>query len=348
MHRLFVVAFLAMLAAPFLTASAAIPDHPAALRGVEYIRTTQLPNGGFGPPGQTMDAIFAIRAAGIVPGAFVRDGKTPGDFLEANVTSATKPPVAAKFALAARALGLDPRNIAGTDLVAAIQAGLMPSSGRFADDDFGQSITVLGLSCTGTPVPSTAILALRSAQLADGGWGFGGFSDADTTAIALQALVASGVPATDGPVVRALAYLRASQAADGGWGFGAESNASSTAYVVQALLATGEPVESEVYTKGNATPVSFLLSQQRADGSFKGFDVGFATNQVVPALAGRTYCETATTPIRPVPAASPPLPPRTGTGMGRGAHVSGLSLVIASLAAVSFGVFAVARWRQSA
>jgi len=336
MHRLFLAALAAVVAIPLFAAAAAIPDRSAALRGVEYIRTTQLADGGFGAPGQTMDAIYAIRSAGLDPNTFVKSGKTPADFLRANAAAATKPAVAAKFALAGRALGLDPRNVAGTDLVAAVQAGFAPSTGRFADDDFSQSISMLGLACVGTPTPSTAILALRKAQLADGGWGFGGASDPDTTAIAIQALAASGVPAGDSMVAKAVAYLRSSQAADGGWGFGADSNASSTAYVVQALLAAGEQPDAPAYLKGKATPVTFLLSQQDADGSFKGFDAAFATNQAVPALAGRSFCDAATTPIRPTPSASAPLPPATGTGAARGSRFDGADLAIVSMLAIAF------------
>lgn len=345
MHRFFAVTMAALLAIPLFIAVAAIPDRPAAIRGADFIRTTQQPDGGFGAAGQTMDAIFAIRAAGLDPSTFVKDGKSPADYLRANAAAATtKPASAAKAALGARALGLDPRNIAGTDLIAAIEKGFAPATGRFADDDFSQSIAMIGLACTGVPAPSTAIRALREAQLADGGWGFGGFSDADTTAIALQALAASGVPARDASITKAIGYLRANQAADGGWGYSGESNASSTAFAIQGLLAAGEDVESATYTKGKATPVTFLLGQQNADGSFKGFDPAFATNQAVPALAGRSFCETATTPLTPAPRAAP-LPPATGSGLAP--ERTALPLLFGGLALAAAGSFALALGRRA-
>lgn len=344
MNRFLAALLAAVIALPLVAAAAAFPDRPAALRGVEFIRTTQQPDGGFGPAGQTMDAIFAIRAAGLDPNAVVTGGKTPADYLRASAGAATKPASAAKAALGARALGLDPRNAGGTDLIAVIQGGFSPATGRFAEDDFSQSIAVIGLACTGVASPSTAIRALREAQLADGGWGFGGFSDADTTAIAIQALVASGVPASDSSVVKGVAYLRTTQAADGGWGYGGESNASSTAFAIQGLLAAGEQVESAAYTRGKATPVTFLLSQQNADGSFKGFDPAFATNQAVPALAGRGFCETATTPISPAPPRVAPGPPATGTGLA-GTAAKGALLMILGLALVGAGSLALASRR---
>lgn len=336
MHRLPAALLAAALALPLLAAAAAYPDRPAALRGVEFIRTTQQPDGGFGPLGQTMDAIYAIRAAGIDPNTLATGGKTPATYLRANAASASGPAAAAKAALGARALGLDPRNIEGADLIAKIEAAFVPGTGRFAEDDFSQSISMIGLACSGVAAPSTAIRALREAQLADGGWGFGGFSDADTTAIAIQALVASGVPRGDSSVAKGVAYLQATQAADGGWGYGGESNASSTAFAIQGLIAAGEQLESAAYVKGGTTPIAFLLSQQNPDGSFKGFDVAFATNQAVPALAGRGFCETSTTPITPVPAIVPPGPPATGSGLAEPA-AQGVLFLVAGLALVGVG-----------
>ena len=311
----------ALAALPILLASAAAPAKDLA-RAATFVVSTQQADGGFGGSGagQTMDAIYALRAAGIDPATVMKGGKSPADFLKANAAAAVKPAAAAKAALGARALGLDPRNVNGTNLIANITAGYDAARGEYAGDAFSQSIAMLGLSCTGNALPSGAIVALRKAQIADGGWGFGSDSDADTTGIALQALVASGAGASDGAVVKAVAYLKKTQGTDGGWGFDpAESNTSSTAFVVQALIAAGEDVDGATYRKGTVGPMAYLLSQQVADGSFKGFDAAFATNQVLPAIAGRTFCNAADTPIAPIaaqPAPRPaaPLPPNTGNG----------------------------------
>ncbi len=333
-------------------ASAALPETGAAGRGADYIRTTQLPDGGFGGfgAGQSMDAIFAVRAAGVDPNSLLKDGKSPADFLKANAAGATKPAEAAKAALAARALGIDPRSVAGTDLIAKINAGYAAATGLYAADDFSQSIALIGLACTGNNIPSSAVLALRKTQIDDGGWGFQGASDPDTTGIALQALVAAGAPKSDAAVAKAVAYLKSTQGKDGGWGFDPnESNASSTAFAIQGLLAAGENVETAAYTKTGVNPVTYLISQQNPDGSFKGFDPAFATNQVVPALAGRTFCDASATAIRPAgPAAAvtparprAPLPPNTGTGAMSGESATALIamavvlLVLAGGAAVT-------------
>ncbi len=355
MHRLILAGAAALAIIPAL-ASAALPESGAAAKGAAFIRTTQEADGGFGGfgDGQTFDAVYAIRAAGIDPTTVTKGGKSPADFLRAKAAAQAKPANAAKAALAARALGIDPRN-AGADLIAAIEKGYDPATGRYAEDDFSQAIAVIGLACTGNATPNRAILALRSAQLADGGWGFKGSSDPDTAAIAAQALLAAGIPASDAAVAKAVAYFKKTQGTDGGWGFDpSESNASSTAFVVQALIAAGENPEAATYRKGASTPVSFLLSQQTGDGSFKGFDPAFATNQVVPALAGRTFCDAPRTALAagsaaptstaaPTPQPTAPRPPNTGSGVSSGGRWGWQAAVALLFATASIGGIALRR-----
>jgi Squalene-hopene cyclase C-terminal domain/Prenyltransferase and squalene oxidase repeat len=297
------------IALPILGASAALPESAAVGRAASFIVASQEADGGFGGfgDGQTFDAVYALRSAGIDPAVVKRDGKSPADFLRAKAGAQVSAAAAAKAALAAKALGLDPSSVNGIDLQRAVSSRYNDINGRFAGDDFSQSIAILGLVCTGGSAPGGSLSALKSAQLADGGWGFDGFSDADTTAIAVQALFAAGVPKSDAAVGKGLAYFKATQAADGGWGFDpTASNASSTAFVVQALIAAGEDADGAAYRKGDATPVSFILAQQLPDGSFAGFDPGFAANQVTPALAGRTFCDAVSTPVtRAVPTPTP-------------------------------------------
>lgn len=300
MRPVFFFAAAALAALPALAATAQQPLDAALVNGSEYIFDQQQPDGGYGSSGlgQDTDAVFAVRAAGYDPAKDARAGKSAVDYLKAHAAEADKPAAAAKAALAAKAAGLDPKNTGGTNFVAVITGGLDAGTKRYASDDFSDSLAILGLACTGNAVPGDALSALKATQLADGGWGFAGASDADTTAIALQALLAAGAPKSDAAATKAVAYLKASQAGDGGWGFDpTASNTSSTAFAVQALLAAGENPQSAAYTKAGVTPIAFLLSQQAQDGSFAGFDPLFATNQVLPALAGRTFCNAAETPI---------------------------------------------------
>jgi hypothetical protein len=353
----------AVVALPVFVATAALPETAATGKAIDFIRGTQQADGGFGGfgPGQTWDAIYALRAGGYDPRFASASGKTTLDYLRANAATQTKPAAAAKAALAAKALGVDPKSVSGTNLIANVTAGLNATTGKYADDDFSQAVAILGLACTGNPVPGLAVEALKKSQLPDGGWGFGGASDADTTAIALQALAASGAGASDASVVKAIAALKKMQGSDGGWGFDpAASNASSTAYVVQALVAAGEQPESAAYTKSGKTPVSFLLSQQLPDGSFAGFDPVYAAIQAIPALAGRTFCNATDTPTTkpPLPAPTPPtatppaapttapLPPSTGTAApAERERTATVAMVAGGILAAAGATFAVSRRR---
>jgi hypothetical protein len=301
LRRILLIAVAVCLALPtFLTAAASVQVD----RGIAYIRTTQQPDGGFGGfgDGQSFDAVFAIRSAGIDPSTVKKDGKSPADFLINRANAQTTPGAAAKAAMAAVAMNMDPRNVSGVNLVARITAGA-GEAGKYGNDDFTQSIAIIALRVAGEGIPAGASSTLLASQGSDGGWGFGGFSDPDTTAIALQALVALN----DTAPANAVKYLKAQQLPDGGWGFG-DSNANSTAFVVQALLAAGIDPNGAEFNKSGKTPLGFLNSQQQPDGSFLGFDPSFATNQAVPALAGRTFLNAPTTPL---PAAAPttPVPP---------------------------------------
>ena len=362
MRRLLLLSMSALAALPLLAASAALPETNAVLAGAAYIKSTQTPAGVYGSdsPGQMMDAVLAVRAAGYDPAKDLVGGNGPLQFLNATAAKATTPAAAGKAALGAKALGLDPKSVNGTNLISTISSGYNADTGAYAGDDFSQSIAMLGLACTGNTVGTKAADALKATAVDDGGWGFGGAADPDTTAIAIQALLAAGVSKSDPVVLKALEYLKTSQGNDGGWGFDPnESNTSSTAFVVQALLALGENPESAGYTKAGVTPVAYLVAQQNADGSFKGFDPGFATNQVLPALAGRTYCNAAETPItrvRPAvtPTATPttpppapttaapaattaaPRPPSTGNSAKEGA-ASSFELVLAGLVLLGTG-----------
>ena len=107
--------------------------------------------------GQVMDSIFAVRAAGFDPNKDVLPGgKSPANDPKANAAAAAKPAAAAKAALAAKALGLDPKAVNGTNLIANISGGLDAATGKYAADDFSQSIAMLGLACTGNAVAPNA------------------------------------------------------------------------------------------------------------------------------------------------------------------------------------------------
>ena len=125
MRRNILVLAAAVAALPVLAASAALSRTEAIEAGAAYIRTTQQADGGYASsPGQSIDAIFALRAAGYDPAKEMKGGTRPADYLKANAAGATTAGSAAKAALAAKALGLDPKAVNGTNLVAAISSAV--------------------------------------------------------------------------------------------------------------------------------------------------------------------------------------------------------------------------------
>jgi hypothetical protein len=301
LNRIVALLIAALIAVP-ATLAFALPEQDAVDVGVAYILPTQQDDGGFGGfgPGQTFDAVLAIRSAGIDPATVASaSGKTPADYLAANAASQTMPSAAAKAALAAIAMDMDPRNVGGTDLVAAIEGPYDPSTGRHEESDFSEALALIGLAAVDADIPKEAIDSLVATRIAGEGWGFdGATSDIDTTAVVIQGLIAAGLPASDAAITGSVDWLLAGQNADGGFGTGGASNANSTAVVIQALLAAGvDPEGEEATSDSGATPVSYLLDTQQDDGTWAGFDPVYSALQAVPALAGVTMLESATAPI---------------------------------------------------
>jgi prenyltransferase beta subunit len=182
-----------------------------------------------------------------------------------------------------------PTAFGGLNLVAELQATYDSQSGAYATtaqegfssgaaSTINQLWAILGLAAAQQPVPSRASDFLISLQEADGGWGFGSGGDVDTTALVVQALIASGNVAPDHARVQAgLTFLRQSQAPTGGWAAFGTLSADSTAVAIQALAAAGYvPTGPSWLTASGRTPQEDLIGLQAADGSFGGNALGTA------------------------------------------------------------------------
>ena len=105
--------------------------------------------------------------------------------------------------------------------------------------------------------------AIRAAQEPDGGFGLvSGASEADLTAMALQALAPYG---RDETVERALAWLKDQMQPDGTFLAYGEPSAESCAQVLLALAALGIDPEQEF---GSVNPETGLAEFRKADGSY--------------------------------------------------------------------------------
>ncbi|MDR3562492.1 MAG: hypothetical protein P4N59_13810 [Negativicutes bacterium] len=163
-----------------------------------------------------------------------------------------------------------------------------------------QAWAILGSLSLRDSVPSLAVTTLEGMAQSDGGWewqpGFG--SDTNTTALVVQALLATGVDSGSTLITNALAYIKSLQQNDGGIFYDnsiytTASDVDSSAYAIMAIqTAGGDPTGSD-WTKNGNTPISYLLNLQLSNGSFP-YQAGptanlLATSQTISALLGNDY-----------------------------------------------------------
>lgn len=299
------------------------PVEASADRGVTWLKAVQQTDGGFevaGFPGfETPDAVQAIASAAqttyfwdkVVARnavlATIKNGNTPLHSLDDFAQSGIDAGQAAKLiALVTVPLGLsstafDPDGDGAQNLVATVDAGLLPSGsyGLFNATLYA----AIAKRALNAPVPASTVAYIKGAQQANGGWSFTGLPggsdlDIDTTAAAIQALVAAGVPSTDTDLKQGLAFLAAQHRANGSWqSFGSDDpNATSTA--VLAITAAGFNAEISCWRNTVApglsanpygNPLTWLRSRQTVNGRIISpndpFGVNtFATSQTVQAL----------------------------------------------------------------
>lgn len=290
--------------------AAGTPEDEAALK---WLRTQQQPDGGFtsgfapgSDLGTTVEIVLAGVAAGQDPSAWrSAAGASPLDYLAAQVQAGAVKDAAglSRVIFATVATGQDPKAFAGQNLVAALRATQEAKTGQFGDSLYAHAYALLALHAAGEPLPDSAVALLLTARPPEGGWAMLGgtaadSSDTNTTALALQALVAAG---KRDPVPAALAYLHAVQNEDGGFPwqkpspYGTDSDANSTAVVLQALNALGES-PSAWSPKGKDPLAALKALWDKASGGYQwqaavpGANV-LASAQAVQAVEGLTLVQ---------------------------------------------------------
>jgi uncharacterized repeat protein (TIGR01451 family) len=276
------------------------PPLTSGSKGLDWLRGQQQDDGGFGTPGGTAEVLIAIGANRIDATTWRHSPSVLANMLANGVSLASS--------------GYDPAAGAGKLAVAlAANGGCWPVgaakpmdhynsvSGTFGINIGSHTWAMIGTAALSQNVPASATAHLELVQLPSGGWEWsaGWGADTNSTALAIQALVAAGEPVTSTAVVSALNYLGGAQNDDGGFPYdpaspwGTDSDTNSTAYVVQALLAVGQDPLTGTWTVTSSNPISFLVSMQLPDGSFewqKGFGGSqFATQQAIPALLFRPF-----------------------------------------------------------
>jgi prenyltransferase beta subunit len=238
----------------FTLTAPAFADGPGA---VAWLKTQQNADGGFGSPassvGATADTILATAASGENAFTWSKEGKTPLDFIKTHIGSVSKAGDLAKVILALTANGMSPRTVLETDLIKKLEI-MTGSDGKIGGEaDFinEHCLSMIALNSAFRPSNPQTIGYLASKQIKDGTWSWNGdltegSGDNNTTAFAVLALIASGVPADNGQIQQALAHLKKQQNADGGFPYinpspyGTDSDSNSTAVVMWAIIAAGQ------------------------------------------------------------------------------------------------------------
>jgi hypothetical protein len=211
----------------------------------------------FPDQGLTIDAVFAFATADVADDFAARamDWLAQPDILTGYIGDGTTNSFAgptAKVALAVQVRSGDPSNFGGVDLLSRLR-GLQQPSGRFTDQSpfgdfsnaFSQSLAILALDRTAAGAPTAATNFLAASRCPDGGYPLlfdqpECTSDVDSTAMAVQALLAAGQWAA---AIPGLSWLVSVQGPDGGFTNAAGTpNANSTGLAGQALRAGLRPV----------------------------------------------------------------------------------------------------------
>jgi hypothetical protein len=272
----------------------------------------------FWDQGLTIDAIFAFAAAGASGGNaqkaidWLDDPVVADNYygsFDADPATATAGSLA-KLVLAAQVTGKNPTAFAGTDLVSLLLTLQNPTTGRFTDtgpfgdsaNAFGQSLATIALLRTGNHATQAANAAgfLASIQCDDGGFPLSLAgpttapdcdSQVDTTAIAVQALLAAGQATVAG---EGLDWLISKQKTGGGFAdesdIGLPVNANSTGLAGEALRAGGRNTAADKAAGYLATLQVGCAGDAANRGAIAydatGFDPATATRATAQAILG--------------------------------------------------------------
>lgn len=316
------------------------------------------------------DAIFAFAAAGA-------GGTAAGDAMDQLKTKADafmgyggtlKPGAMGKVMLAVIMTGGDPTSFNSHDLETDLR-GLQAVDGSFTGAYiYDQALAILALKATAGGVPAGAGDWLAGKQCAAGDYSWdgtcpvsAGSEDPDSTAIALQALLAAGNTAA---ADKAAAWLIAQQAANGSLASYGTANTTSTASAAQALRAAGHASEADqaaVYVASLQYGCSVAAASRGlipwAPGD-PGFDGGFASTAGGAVAFGAGRLDTlrltdasASTPTvtctvaTPRPTSAIPTQPPTDTLGEESATTSSTSgtMIILALVAMAASLLLLAR-----
>jgi hypothetical protein len=295
-----VIATSALLVVTILVAPGVALGAPdPATAALAYLAGQQAPDGSIASSaGPTEDFILGTAAANYDPNTLISCAGTGAyQYLTAKlITETATAGGTGKLILAVLAGKLDPGAFGGQNLIIRLETFLNSTTGAYGDGStFGQSLAILALKGAGQVIPAPVITELEGLQDTDGSWNYQAISnstagDTNSTAIAVEALIAAGIGGSDTSMTKAIAYLHTQQNSDGGFTYSAPggSDPDSDALVLQALVALNEDPIGASWTVGGKTVFNDLLSRQAADGGFlypgNPSSDAFTTSQVPAGL----------------------------------------------------------------
>jgi Prenyltransferase and squalene oxidase repeat len=305
-----------LLLGAFASAHARAATGPGPGAAAAWLESAQNEDGGYGESpgaksGQEMTgwAMLGLEAAGVNPQDVITDGNSPVDFLQEEISTVQSPGDLARTILALEGAGVEPREFAGRNLVAALLAKRRPD-GSYEDWPNSTAYAVLALRSAGIANVADSLEWLREVQNQDGGWGdtAGSPSNADGTGAVLQALSPSSQASQ-----RGVGYLRQVQQKGGGFRLGGNGalNTQSTAWAIEGLLAAGaDPAQ---FKKGGKSAYDYLADNQAGDGHYRYSPQSdqtpvWVTGEVLVAAAQK-YLPVEAPPRAPRPQVTPTLAP---------------------------------------
>jgi hypothetical protein len=265
-----------------LAATPAAAHASAASTGAAWLSAAVKP----GADGMAADAVVALRAANRLPAA------------EAARRARALRGGAARYATTAGATGKTILALAAARSGSARCAGSLDllrrlnsygRAGRYGATIFDQTLGMLAVHALRAGPSARAVGVLLDARGA-GGWNFnvsargGRADDVTSTAMAILAARAAGVPPSNGQLRAGLNWMRTQRTAAGGYALGRRdrNEANSTALAIEASRAMG---------RSDRGATRALRTLQRSGGAFQFTrdDAGsrvLATNDAVVALSG--------------------------------------------------------------
>ncbi|MEV4423244.1 prenyltransferase/squalene oxidase repeat-containing protein, partial [Patulibacter sp. NPDC049589] len=307
---------LALLLTVVLAAGAVVSPGRAAAAGnasraAGFVEDAQNRDGGFGlrqgrksDPETSLWASVALLAAGKNPkDEWLKGGRSADEYLIAHRSSYRSIGDLGLLALVRSSGKLSVTQYG--DPAATLRSRLSKDVAR--TDPEGTALAIFGLLADGssasTKAASAAGQALLDTVTSDGAWGPSGNADTSSTALVLQALVATGqAKQGDAPVTSGVAYLQAAQGNDGGLLKDTrldkgvyKSSVPATAFAIQALQALGLPTLRT--PTGKTLRQGLTDYQQRASGgltSTGAYDERtkpsvLDTGQAFAAFNGKTF-----------------------------------------------------------